>query len=316
MNKIKLFIISLFLLIPFIVKADSSSFVKAYKSETTAFGQTNYDALYKMDNLKLDDTVLTVIYNHGNGVADKKCESNNCLIIKQYDKKGKKINELYIQNVYSVISPNVIDDYLYVVYKYCNDNTCADTGNYIKKYDKDLKEVASYDMGWDSYEMVDVLATSISALCDKSETGWVDGLSCEYYRDNYNSNYYDYYDFYQITSDGESIIIYNRGEDLVLDKNLTNMYRRANSWKGKYGDSYDYSYNFINANEYLIAGSLRDSEGYSSFLKVIKDNQETFYYTDNHYLAFLFPIKVNSLKSLNKFESFNSISLSFFLFGE
>ena len=74
MNKIKLFIISLFLLIPFIVKADSSSFVKAYKSETTAFGQTNYDALYKMDNLKLDDTVLTVIYNHGNGVADKKCE--------------------------------------------------------------------------------------------------------------------------------------------------------------------------------------------------------------------------------------------------
>ena len=122
---------------------------------------------------------------------------------------SKKINELYIQNVYSVISPNVIDDYLYVVYKYCNDNTCADTGNYIKKYDKDLKEVASYDMGWDSYEMVDVLATSISALCDKSETGWVDGLSCEYYRDNYNSNYYDYYDFYQITSDGESIIIYN-----------------------------------------------------------------------------------------------------------
>ena len=158
---------------------------------------------------------------------------------------------------------------------------------------EDLKEIASYDLGWGSYEMDEVLSTSISALCDKSETGVVDDLACGYYSDNYNYHYYDYYDFYQITSEGESIIIYNRGDDLVLDKNLTSMYRRANSWKGKYGDSYDYSYNFISPNEYLIAGSLRDSEGYSSFIKVIKDNQESFYYTDSHYLTFLFPIKVN-----------------------
>ncbi len=293
MNKIKLFILSLFLLIPFIVKADTSSFIKAFNSDAITFNGINNDALYKIDNLKLDDTVLTVTYSHGNGLNDKKCEANNCLVIEQYDEKGKKINELYIQNAYAIVSPNVIDNNLYLFYKYCSDDTCEVSNDIIKKYDRDLKEVASYDMGFGSIEAVDVFATSVSALCETSDTGLVDGLWCEYYSDDYNYHYYDYYDFYQITSDGESIIIYNRGEDLVLDKNLTSMYRRANSWKGKYGDGSDYSYKFINANEYLIAGSLRDNEGYSSFIKAIKDNQETFYYTDSHYLTFLFPIKVN-----------------------
>ena len=109
MNKIKLFILSLFLLIPFIVKADNSSFIKAFNSDVITYNGTNYDALYKLDNLKLDDTVLTVTYKHGNAFNDKNCESNNCLVIKQYDEKGRKINELYIQNAYSFISPNVID---------------------------------------------------------------------------------------------------------------------------------------------------------------------------------------------------------------
>ncbi len=293
MNKFKLFILSLFLLFPFIVKADNSSFIKAYDSESVGFKQTDYNALYKMDNLRLEDTVLTVTYNHSNGIVDKQCESNNCLIIKQYDKKGKKINELYIQNAYSIISPSVIDNNLYIMYKYCADDNCDYSSDYIKKYNKDLVEVASYDLGFGSYEFLDTSSMFISALCNKSTTWVVDGLGCGYYSDNYESHYYDYNDFYQITNDGESIIVYTRGEDLVFDKNLTTVYRRANSWKNKYGDGSDYSYNFIDTNEYLIAGTLNESEGYSSFIKDIKDNQEVFYYTDSHYLTFLFPIKVN-----------------------
>jgi len=305
-------------------------FYHDWDSAPTSFGKTNWNAMYKMDNIALGDTILTISYTYGNDIDDSKCESDFCLIIKQYDKKGNQINELYIQNVFNYITANVIDNNLYMVVNINDGEITANYSDrfghyestslntYLMKFDVNLKKKAELQIGDEyngkskSYDHVLIFELEASAYCPGLE--YSDSIDCsysyskrkyneydltDYYLDNepdriYNTFYYhyfyDYYDFYQIHEEGDNIVIYSTYEDFVIDKNLTSVTTRDNTWKEKYGKA-NYSYNFIDSSNYLVAGSTDDSKG---FLKLISNDKETLNITSDDYYSFDMPIKVDN----------------------
>lgn len=305
-----------------IVLAKSNIFQKKYDTETDSFGKTNYNALYKMDNIALKDTVVTVTFTHENELDDSNCNKDYCLVLKQYDKKGKLINSLYLQDVINYIAPVEIDDYLYVVVTYgdreigCNyyDNIgvhdcTSNFDSYIEKYDKNLNKIASLQIDEDydawSFNLTNKMNSMfIGPYCKGLPSylahSFIDGMNCEfvsstdgreryYSEDYYLETVYEYFDFYQIHKENDNIVIWTIEEDIVVDNNLTSYTTRENSWKAKYGDGSDYSFNLSDKDAILTSGTITEGDKYIAFLK---ENDKEIYLTDE-YSTFVFPIKVN-----------------------
>ena len=319
------------------VNAEQTIFTKTWDSQVTKFGKTNYNALYKMDNLAFGDTVLTISFTHENEIDDSKCQKDYCLVIKQYGKDGRQINELYLQNVINYISPVVIDNYLYIVTNYGDKETACNVfsihgtnihdlidctsnfNSYIEKYDSSLKKVSSLriDKNFDAFSFNStnkMNAMFVGSYCYGMPSGFIhyisdgtiiDGMNCElivdaeghdrvYPEDYYNNTVYEYYDFYQIHEENGKIVIWTVEEDIVVDKNLTNVITRDNSWISKYGDGSDYSFGFVDKGNYLVSGyeMVGDSDA-DGFIKLLNNDIEVFNYRTNKYYSLYFPIKVN-----------------------
>jgi len=304
MKKKLLLIIFIAMFIPLLVNAEENKFEKAFDTETIKYGKTNYVAMGKMDNIGIKNTTLTINLTHENEVDDNKCQSDYCLFIKQYNKKGNIINELYLQNVSNIISANVIDDYLYILYVDCNSNevnACTYSSNgkkyILAKYDSDLKlkksiKINDYQAVRGAFELYYSAHTTTPAVFDHvSNIPYIDNpLDTINYEETkwYNEHLYEYFDFYQLHEENNKIVIYTEYDDLVIDKTLDNVTVRPNSWYDKYGDGSDYSFNLSDKNKILTTGTI--DKGNDEYIAFLKENEKEIYRTEDYY-TFLFPIK-------------------------
>lgn len=316
-KKIILSILLFIMLMPVAANAKEGIFEKVYDAGSLKYGKTNYNALYKMDNLAFGDSVLTINFTHENELKDDNCESDYCLVFKQYDKSGNLINDLYLQYVVNYISPVVIDNSIYLVITYYNmENTeCIEEHYYYcDRYEKTYIQKINGNLQLEKSYLLDSYATNITEhntstriiglflaaynnQLEGTEPRIIDGLPCrfaDFYTINYEDNTtttetYEYFDFYQIHEEDNKIVVYSNDKDYVFDKNLTSMSEKNNTWREKYYND-DYSFNLSDPENILTSGTIVEND--DKYIAFLKENEKKVYQTDDYY-TFLFPIKIN-----------------------
>ncbi len=276
-----------------VVQADSNLFHKTFETDKIEYGKTNYIAMGKMDNLALKDTALTVNYTHENEVEESGCKKDYCIFIKQYNNKGNIIKSLILENIHSIISANVIDDYLYMVAMECIEgieNECSNGYGAISlwKYDSNLELVKKIELN--PKEEYNENIYSIMGMYYGAHYGPY--IITDHFNgpSTYSEDLYEYFDFYQINKEGNNIVIYSSDKDVIVDSDLNTINYRENTWKAKYGDGSDYSFNLSDSDKILTSGTIiEDEETYIAFLK---ENDKEILKTKDYY-SFFFPIKIN-----------------------